>query len=144
MATVTTVLGNGVLVAHAQELDEANAAYGWSEDAESGIAVLSDYTGEPEWILREDENVVVTPGVINLKSYTMVLLNDTKLCKGVTVHMSRFQGYVRARFETILGEVHTQSDTGRVVSYYGRTAETPGNVDAGGWNGIAHTYCGSL
>lgn len=73
----------------------------------------------------------------------MTLLNDTKLCKGVTVHSSSFKGYVRARFETVFGEVLEGSDSGRRISYNGWYAETPDNVSSGGWNGVAHTYCGT-
>lgn len=142
-AAVATVLSNGAFVAHAQDLSEETAAYGWSEAEESGIAELSDYTGEPVWTLRDTKDVAVDAGTINLKSYTMVLLNDTKMCKGVTVHSSRFWGFVRARFETIFGQVHEGSDSGRVKSFYGDTAETKDSI-SGGWNGIAHTYCDSL
>lgn len=144
-AAVACILSNGVSVAHAQNLsDEVAAAYEWAEDVESGITEMSDFTGEPVWTLREDKNVSLDNGkTLNLKSYTMLLLNDTRLCKGVTVHDSYFKGYVRARFETIFGGVHEGSDSGRVESYYGSTALTP-DSDAGGWNGIAHTYCGSL
>lgn len=137
-----TILSNSGFAVHAQVLpDEATAAYEWSEASERGITGLSDELGLPVWTLRDTKDVTADLGTINLKSYTMTLLNDTRLCKGVTEHSGYFKGYVRARFETIFGEVETDSDSGRVFSYRGDTAETPAS-DAGGWNGIAHTYCG--
>ena len=45
--------------------------------------------------------------------------------------------------KTIFGEVHEGSDSLRVYSYSGDVAETPDNISAGGWNGVAHTYCGT-
>lgn len=144
LMVATTVIGSNGVIAHAQTpVDEVGAAYEWSEVDESEVAEISTYSSLPVWTLRDDKDVAVDAGTINLKSYTMVLLNDTKLCKGVTVHKSKFEGFVRARFETIFGEVHEGSDSMRVISYYGDKAETPGS-DVGGWNGIAHTYCNSL
>lgn len=74
----------------------------------------------------------------------MTELNDLKLCKAVTSHSTTFRGYVRARFETVFGEVETASDTGRKYSYMGTTAITPSNPNTNysGYAGIAHTYCG--
>lgn len=144
LMTVATIMANSGLTTYAQTFsDEGNAAYGWSELAESKSTDVSLLSSEPVWTLREDKDVAVSAGTINLKSYTMTLLNDTKLCKGVTVHSSSFKGYVRARFETVFGEVLEGSDSGRRISYNGWYAETPDNVSSGGWNGVAHTYCGT-
>ena len=95
-------------------------------------------------MLTDNSDINVTSGKINLKSYVMTFLNGTKLCKGVSTHSKSFYGYVRARFESLFGVVVSGSDSDRKYSYYGSTAQTPddtqGNV---GWNGTAHTYCGT-
>ena len=106
-------------------------------------ATLDSSFGEPQWILRKTASYEFSNGVITLKSYTMELLNDTELCKGVTSHSNYMYGYVRARFESLIGVVVEGSDSFRVRSYYGSTAETPTNPEYVGWNGIAHTYCGA-
>lgn len=141
-----TVLGSGKMTVHAQpETNESDMKYGWIESLENGESMVLPYSdGEADWILRSDQDVPTSAGVINLRSYTMTLLNDTKLCKAESKHKSYFHGYVRARFETILGIVVTGSDSGRVDSYWGTTAETPHNAETVGWNGVAHTACGPL
>ncbi len=138
---MTLFLLNNGLVVCGQSLPDETSVHSWSE-SNSNIAAVS--YSLPEWILYDTKDVTVDKGSINLKSYVMTLLNDTKLCKATTEHSSYFYGYVRARFETIFGAVHSGSDSGRKMSYWGTTAETPGNDDAGGWNGVAHTYCNSL
>lgn len=125
---------------------------GWSDDksmvqSQHSIISLKPRVGTmefglPEWHLRDKQSGTVGLATVTLYSYTMELLNDTKHCKGVTSHSCYQYGFVRARFETIFGEVHKGSDTGRVFSYYGATAETPSSGAADGWNGIAHTYYG--
>lgn len=92
--------------------------------------------------MRSTKDVEVPSGVITLKSYTEELLDDTKLAKGVTTRSTQFYGYVRARFEEMDGTIKTGSDSGRVYSYHGATAETPSTAEYAGWIGIAHTYCG--
>ena len=147
--SLVLVLGMGI-TAQAKAFDEANAIGGWSEQDSSiqmgnktfKAPVARAMAYEPQYVLRNTQSHTFSNGVITLKSYTMELLNDTKLCKGVTSHSNYMYGYVRARFETIFGEPHTESDSGRVYSYYGGTAETP-DSESGGWNGIAHTYCGA-
>lgn len=142
-AVIATLIGNSGAVVHAQSInDEANAAYGWA-----GAEEIQTHSAryEPTWVRTDDKDVSVAKGTINLKSYVMTLLNDTRLCKGVSKHSAYFKGYVRARFETAFGEVITGSDSDRVISYYGTTAETPDNtLGTAGWNGVAHTYCNSL
>ncbi len=137
--------------------DEVNSV-GWSEleDTNSlqkskNVSSLKNLDGEvsvaefglPQWVLRGDGTYEFSNGKIRLLSYTMELLNDLKLCKGTTSHSNYMLGYVRARFETIFGEVHEGSDSMRVRSYYGATAETPSHPIDEGWAGIAHTYCGA-
>ena len=116
----------------------------WSEpDAPHSIQKTYEIKAwEPVWKLRATGTYSFSQGNITLKSYTMELLNDTKLCKAVTTHSAYFRGYARARFETLLGSVNSGSDTGRVYGNYGATAETPDNLASGGWSGIAKTYCG--
>lgn len=141
LGMIIALIFNGDMVANAQDvLDESSAAYSWSESDSVGIVV---YSSEPTWIMYDQKDVTVNGGTINMASYVMTLLNDTKLCRATTVHSGYFPGYVRARFETIFGEVQPGSDSGRVISFYGSAAETPSS-DAGGWNGVAHTYCNSL
>lgn len=139
-------LASGKMTVHAQpEINESDMTYGWIEPLENKEnLVLPHSNGEADWILRSDKDVSTSAGVINLRSYTMTLLNDTKLCKAESKHKTYFHGYVRARFETILGIVVTGSDSGRVETYSGTTAETPHNADTVGWNGVAHTACGPL
>lgn len=50
---------------------------------------------------------------------------------------------VLARFESISGVVIEGSSSKKECSYSGTYAETPPNIDTVGWNGIAHTYCGT-
>lgn len=59
--------------------DEANAAYGWA-----GAEEIQTHSAryEPTWIRTDNKDVSVASGTINLKSYVMTLLNDTRLCKG--------------------------------------------------------------
>ena len=133
LGMIIALIFNGDMAANAQDAsDESSAAYSWSESDSVGIVA---YSSEPTWIMYDQKDVTVNGGTINMASYVMTLLNDTKSCY--------FPGYVRARFETVFGEVQPGSDTGRVISFYGSAAETPYS-DAGGWNGVAHTYCNSL
>ncbi len=142
---ITTFLGSSSAV-QAQALDEeANAAASWEDTSTSSLknSATSSARYEDAWILQDTKNVAVTGGTITLSSYTMTLLNDTKLCKAVTTHIGYFRGYARARFETITGVVYAGSDSGRIYSHYGATAITPDNPSTTGWTGIAHTYCGT-
>lgn len=121
-----------------EDFEQENPAMGWSELEES---LYNAKAPKESWVLRSTKTVNVTSGKITLKSYTQELLNNTKLAKGVTTHSSRFYGYVRARFESVTGTVLKGSDSGRIYSYNGTTAEIPFSPDATGWTGIANTYC---
>ncbi len=115
----------------------------WS-DMETSIGTQSLFmvnAWDPVWTLRSTQTYSFTQGTITLKSYTMELLDGSKLCKGTTTHSTSFRGYVRARFENLFREVDPGSDSGRVYSYKGATAETPVGPYVG-YVTIAHTYCG--
>ncbi|MCQ2523852.1 MAG: hypothetical protein MJ123_05875 [Lachnospiraceae bacterium] len=152
MAVVAVLFCKEAVYAKSNEFafgeSEKNAAYCWidTEAIRVNTNVISAVKGKeynPTWKLREEKQVKVKEGVITLRSYTMTFLNDTKLCKGITVHSSSFCGYVRVRFEDLLGNPIAGSDSGRKVSFTGTYAETPTNKVSEGWSGIAHVYCGS-
>ena len=132
--------------------DEVNSV-GWSELEEPNslkkieklrgayAETLNTDDDEP-WLLRSTKSYEFSNGIITLKSYTMELLNNTKLCKAETSHSNYMYGYAEARFESIFGVEVPGSSSGRIYSYYGSKAETPTNPDYVGWTNIAHTYCG--
>lgn len=142
------ILMAGTIKGYAFSSKIENKAYGWTETVSPGKTImkraLSREFGLPQWHLTDDQTYEFSNGSIRLKSYMMELLNDTELCKGVTSHSNYMNGYVRARFETTLGIVINDSDTGRIYSFYGDTAETPDTV-SGGWSYwyVGHTYCGA-
>ncbi len=148
LAIAIIMVGNTGTMVYAQSSnDESGAAYGWEEKVENKETLQTRVfavSAEPSWKETDYKAVAVNYGTIYLRSFVMTLLNDTKLCRGVTTHSTSFQGYVRARFETLFGEVIAGSDSDRKISYYGTFAETPDNVASGGWSGVAHTYCGTI
>ncbi len=127
--------------------------YGWSEEElplnifDSLLTFSLTSSGNnyyDTWILRSTNTYNYSNNrTMTLESYTLTFYDETKLCKGVTRHNASLYGYVSAHFETIFGKEKEGSYSGRQYSYYGAEAVTPFTLNGCGWNGIAHTNCGT-
>jgi len=118
---------------------------GWTESSSDRNRLSGTSINAFEWELTDSAWYSTDYGAHFLKSYIMYNLDDTRFVRADAEHYDNdgeqdLYGYARARFETIFGQVHEGTDSGRVWGDGFSSAESP-NPMAGG---IAHTYCGDL
>lgn len=100
------------------------------------------------WVPQEVKEVGTSLGVHRHSPFILTYsYDDSRAVRAETTHTSNsgtaLFGYTRARFETVFAGVVPGSDSDRNWKTGASEAESEFNYEtAGGWFGIAKTYCG--